>query len=71
MTANKIQSNKKPYSIPKKGSLGLLALGHVGVQIWRRKILGVKDKDRRIVGPVVLGKEIPTVQKKSIKDEKK
>ena len=46
------------YTVPKKGSLGLLALGYAGVQMWRRKILEVSDSERRLVGPIILGKEI-------------
>jgi hypothetical protein len=27
----------QPYEIPENGSLGLLALGYVGVMLWREK----------------------------------
>lgn len=32
-----LDKNGNPYPIPKEGSLGLLALGHVGVLAWRAK----------------------------------
>lgn len=28
---------EKEYQIPVEGSLGLLALGHIGLQLWRDK----------------------------------
>ena len=28
---------EKEYEIPVEGSLGLLALGHIGLQLWREK----------------------------------
>ena len=27
----------KPYEVPEEGSLGLLALGYVGLMLWREK----------------------------------
>lgn len=29
--------NKKEYKVPPQGSLGLLALGDLGVKLWREK----------------------------------
>jgi len=31
------QPQKVKYEIPVEGSLGLLALGHVGLKLWREK----------------------------------
>lgn len=28
----------KPFEITKEGSLGLLALGYIGIMVWREKI---------------------------------
>jgi len=40
MTNSKIQlqtENGEPFEVPVDGSLGLLALGYVGVMLWREK----------------------------------
>lgn len=34
-----------PFKIPIKGSLGILALGHVGIHLWRTKRMEHKDLD--------------------------
>jgi hypothetical protein len=33
---------KQPESVPERGSLGLLALGAVGLKLWRQKREAVK-----------------------------
>lgn len=38
--------NQKPYTIPKEGSLGLLALGDVGLRKWREVRDGKRDKEK-------------------------
>ncbi len=30
-------TDQQPYEVPMEGSLGLLALGHLGLQAWRAK----------------------------------
>lgn len=32
-----IMGNEKEYKIPAEGSLGLLALGDIGLKLWREK----------------------------------
>lgn len=34
----------KEYKITPQGSLGLLALGHVGLRLWRQEIEKAKEK---------------------------
>ncbi len=34
----------QPYDIPVRGSLGLLALGDIGVMAWRNKIQQLKNE---------------------------
>ncbi|MFT5621348.1 MAG: hypothetical protein ACI8Q1_002438 [Parvicella sp.] len=38
----KIFFEGKPYEVPPGGSLGLLALGAVGVRVWREANKGMK-----------------------------
>ena len=42
--------NEKEYKVPAEGSLGLLALGDIGVQRWReqRKKEGKDPKPRKV-----------------------
>jgi hypothetical protein len=42
---NDSEKNKKetPFVIPVEGSLGLLALGHVGISAWRK----VRDESKK------------------------
>jgi hypothetical protein len=35
---------KKEYKITTQGSLGLLALGHIGLRLWRQEIEKAKEK---------------------------
>ena len=63
------KENPKVIKISTRGSLGLLALGADGLQAWRRAILRIPEEDRRIVGPVVLGRELKMTPKQI--DEKK
>ena len=51
--------NKVSYDIPEKGSLGLLAAGYRGLQLWRKKILKIDPNESRLVGPVINGKILP------------
>ena len=32
-----LTENGKPFEVPEEGSLGLLALGYVGLMAWRQK----------------------------------
>ena len=34
---------KKEYKLTSQGSLGLLALGHVGLRLWRQEIEKAKE----------------------------
>lgn len=34
----------KEYKITPQGSLGLLALGHIGLRMWRKEIEKAKEK---------------------------
>jgi len=34
----------KPYDVPVEGSLGLLALGYIGVMMWREKISAIQKQ---------------------------
>ena len=34
----------KDYKITSQGSLGILALGHVGLRLWRQEIEKTKEK---------------------------
>lgn len=36
-TINLITEHGEPFEIPEGGSLGLLALGYIGVMLWREK----------------------------------
>ncbi len=56
------------YDIPIEGSLGIMATGYIGIQLWRRKILGVKKENPAVIGPVVFGRAIPMINRN---DEKK
>jgi hypothetical protein len=44
-TSEESEKNKKeiPFTIPVDGSLGLLALGHVGIREWRK----VRDEAKK------------------------
>ena len=37
MTKQDKKTKAKKFQIPVEGSLGLLALGHIGVEAWRKK----------------------------------
>jgi hypothetical protein len=37
---------KKEYKLTSQGSLGLLALGHIGLRLWRQEI--EKTKERQV-----------------------
>lgn len=37
----------KPFNIPEGGSLGLLALGYVGVMLWREKRHEIQIEKRK------------------------
>jgi len=37
------KKNSIPFIIPIKGSLGLLALGHIGIKAWRK----VRDESKK------------------------
>ncbi len=43
-----MKETDKKYEIPKGGSLGLLALGDIGLLKWREKRKEVKDKIENI-----------------------
>lgn len=36
--------NGEPFDVPEDGSLGLLALGYVGVMLWREKRRAVQTQ---------------------------
>jgi len=56
--------------IPKEGSLGIMATGYLGIQLWRRTRLGLDPNDPRIIGPIVNGGVLP-IQRPKKKDEEK
>jgi len=45
--------------IPKEGSLGIMAAGYLGIQLWRRTLLGLDPNDPRIIGPIINGRVLP------------
>jgi hypothetical protein len=38
---------KKEYKLTSQGSLGLLALGHVGLRLWRQEIEKAKEEQTK------------------------
>jgi len=46
-----MKDSKKVFEVPAEGSLGLLALGHVGLEAWRKKRKEVNGEP----GPSVTG----------------
>lgn len=42
--------NGKPFEIPPGGSLGLLALGNVGVRAWKKAAAEYQEKEKQESG---------------------
>ena len=58
--------------IPKVGSLGIMAAGYRGIQMWRKTVLGLDPNDPRLVGSIINGQAIPIIpMKKEKNDEEK
>jgi hypothetical protein len=45
-TINLITKHGEPFEIPEGGSLGLLALGYIGVMLWREKRKEIQMKNQ-------------------------
>jgi len=41
---NEQSTQPKPYTITEHGSLGVLALGHIGIKLWKKAIQEAKEK---------------------------
>ncbi len=50
---------EKEYEIPVEGSLGLLAVGHIGLQLWREKRAMFEIENNKI-NSIEIEKEIDT-----------
>ncbi|HAE13017.1 MAG: hypothetical protein H6548_08030 [Chitinophagales bacterium] len=54
----------KPFAVPPEGSLGLLALGHVGLMAWRQSRAAYAEKMKELQAAGKLPQQTEQEQKK-------
>ena len=68
-----LDENGQPFEVPVDGSLGLLAMGHIGLRAWRKKreLAGVDVAEERRKAYEQRAKEVEAQKKQQNKQKNK